>query len=162
MVLQVHDAVSVEHTSTSSITLEWNANPVNDMLADSVLAVILQLESNPRNFKGTQCTRRLCQHDHMSVQLTHVPPAPPSDIHARQRTIKRIVEGNFGKENVSVEGHEVRISVDERKAVVHLHPVLIPSRVSLSLSLCVNRDTHACLCPRFPPGEGGRRMDGEE
>jgi hypothetical protein len=52
------------------------------------------------------------------------PTAPPSDIHARQRTIKRIVEGNFGKENVSVEGHEVHISVDERKAVVHLHQVL--------------------------------------
>lgn len=49
---QVHDAVTIEHTSTSSISLEWNANPVSDMLADSVLALVLQLESNPRNFKS--------------------------------------------------------------------------------------------------------------
>jgi len=51
--LQVHEAVKIEH-SGPSVSLEWDANPVNDMLADSVLAVILQLESNPRTFKGTR------------------------------------------------------------------------------------------------------------
>ena len=33
-------------------SFQWVANPVNDMYADAVLAVILQVESNPTSAQG--------------------------------------------------------------------------------------------------------------
>jgi len=97
--IRVHEAVKIEH-SGPSVSLEWDANPVNDMLADSVLAVILQLESNPRTFKAP----------------------PKDDIHAKHRAMRRVIESHFGRENVSMQGHDLHISTDDnKKAVVHLH-----------------------------------------
>lgn len=50
--------------------------------------------------------------------------APPSDIHSRQRTIKRLVEGNFGGQNVRVgEHHQLHISLDAKEAIVCVHKV---------------------------------------
>ena len=43
----VHDAVYVMLTNPKFINVEWSSNPVNDMIADSVLSVILQIEVNP-------------------------------------------------------------------------------------------------------------------
>lgn len=34
------------------LTLEWEGNAVNDMIADSVLAIILQAEASPASVKG--------------------------------------------------------------------------------------------------------------
>ena len=34
------------------VVFQWVANPVNDMYADAVLAVILQVESNPTALQG--------------------------------------------------------------------------------------------------------------
>ena len=39
-------------------SFQWVANPVNDMYADAVLAVILQVESNPTTAQGN-CYRSL-------------------------------------------------------------------------------------------------------
>lgn len=37
---------------TELCSFQWVANPVNDMYADAVLAVILQVESNPTTAQG--------------------------------------------------------------------------------------------------------------
>lgn len=37
-------------------SFQWVANPVNDMYADAVLAVILQVESNPTAAQGDYYT----------------------------------------------------------------------------------------------------------
>ena len=55
---------SVEVTQqkgSTSVVLEWQSNSVNDMLADAVLATILQIESNPATAK--MCGSK-CQHSH--------------------------------------------------------------------------------------------------
>lgn len=35
----------------SSVGLEWESDVMNDMVADSVLSVVLQVESNPTSVK---------------------------------------------------------------------------------------------------------------
>ncbi len=40
------------------LTLEWEGNAVNDMIADSVLAIILQAEASPASVKGGYLERR--------------------------------------------------------------------------------------------------------
>eukprot|EP01121_Diplochlamys_sp_Union-15-3_P014906 TRINITY_DN4819_c0_g1_i2.p1 TRINITY_DN4819_c0_g1~~TRINITY_DN4819_c0_g1_i2.p1 ORF type:complete len:235 (+),score=33.50 TRINITY_DN4819_c0_g1_i2:195-899(+) len=49
--LLVHDSIYVITESRDKVTLEWVSNPVNDMLADSIVAVILQIESNPSSMR---------------------------------------------------------------------------------------------------------------
>jgi len=49
--LHIHDTIYVIHTSTTSVTLDWVSNPVNDMISDSIVAIILQINQNPINFQ---------------------------------------------------------------------------------------------------------------
>lgn len=46
-VSQVHGAVKVSKRDKVSVTLEWKSNPVNDMIADSLMALIMNIEANP-------------------------------------------------------------------------------------------------------------------
>jgi cleavage and polyadenylation specificity factor subunit 3 len=52
---KVFNAVVVMTSSDNSpnVDLEWESSPVNDMIADSVIAVILQADSSPASVKGT-------------------------------------------------------------------------------------------------------------
>ena len=42
------------HNLITLFLFQWVANPVNDMYADAVLAVILQVESNPTAAQGDE------------------------------------------------------------------------------------------------------------
>ena len=44
-------SVTVVEGDGSSLGLEWESDVVTDMVADSVLSVILQVESNPTSVK---------------------------------------------------------------------------------------------------------------
>lgn len=49
----VYDTVKVTQTEEGdALVLEWKGNGVNDMIADSVLAIVLQAESSPASVKG--------------------------------------------------------------------------------------------------------------
>jgi cleavage and polyadenylation specificity factor subunit 3 len=52
----VFDTVKVSQAKSDSggdsLVLEWQGNGVNDMIADSVLAIVLQAESSPASVKG--------------------------------------------------------------------------------------------------------------
>jgi len=37
---------------TDELEIEWEGNPINDMIADSVLAVVLQSGTSPASVKG--------------------------------------------------------------------------------------------------------------
>lgn len=37
---------------THTVTLEWDSDPINDMIADSIVAVVLQADSSPASVKG--------------------------------------------------------------------------------------------------------------
>jgi cleavage and polyadenylation specificity factor subunit 3 len=35
-----------------TVKLEWDSDPINDMIADSIIAVVLQADSSPASVKG--------------------------------------------------------------------------------------------------------------
>ncbi|CAG8436318.1 3039_t:CDS:10 [Diversispora eburnea] len=49
--LTILDAVKVRHLNKSSVQLEWLGTSMNDKIADSVLAVLLNIESSPASVK---------------------------------------------------------------------------------------------------------------
>ena len=53
-VIRILDTVDIKQMidKPNQITLEWVGNAMNDMVADSVLAVILGIESSPASVKG--------------------------------------------------------------------------------------------------------------
>lgn len=53
-VLRVFDTIDVKKLTTgpNQVTLEWVGNAMNDMVADSVLAVMLSIDSSPASVKG--------------------------------------------------------------------------------------------------------------
>jgi Pre-mRNA 3'-end-processing endonuclease polyadenylation factor C-term len=56
-------------SDTGHILMEWNGNSVNDMVADSVMSIILQAESSPAAVKATSSK---CTHSHDHGAKTHV------------------------------------------------------------------------------------------
>jgi cleavage and polyadenylation specificity factor subunit 3 len=52
---------SEEKSGEFEVRLEWQSNPVNDMIADSVLALILQADTSPASVKATKGEH---SHDH--------------------------------------------------------------------------------------------------
>jgi cleavage and polyadenylation specificity factor subunit 3 len=54
-VIRILDTVDIKklNDKPNQITLEWVGNAMNDMVADSVLAVILGIDSSPASVKGT-------------------------------------------------------------------------------------------------------------
>ncbi|KAJ2636226.1 endoribonuclease ysh1 [Coemansia sp. RSA 1286] len=61
-ILRIYDAIEVSHFSWKQhIEVEWQSNAMNDMVADSVIAVILNIESSPASVKLTQ---GVCGHSH--------------------------------------------------------------------------------------------------
>jgi cleavage and polyadenylation specificity factor subunit 3 len=66
---RVFDTVTV-YTSEDGdyLSLEWKGDAINDMIADSVLAIIIQSESIPASVKATKSSH---SHDHTHDHLDH-------------------------------------------------------------------------------------------
>lgn len=45
--LSVHGVVKVRHESDELLVMEWTSDPIADMVADSVVALVLQLDAGP-------------------------------------------------------------------------------------------------------------------
>lgn len=75
--LRVMGAVDVKHTAEHELTLEWDSTASNDMIADSILALITGIDKSPASVKLTSS-----QHSH-----TH---HPHSDHHEGDQSITRI------------------------------------------------------------------------
>jgi len=45
-------AVDVKQTAENELTLEWDSSAANDMIADSTLAVITEIDKSPASVKG--------------------------------------------------------------------------------------------------------------
>ncbi|KAF9297798.1 Cleavage and polyadenylation specificity factor subunit 3 [Linnemannia elongata] len=52
--VRIFETVDVKEYNVNHVLLEWTGNSVNDMVADSVLAVILNIESSPASVKLTK------------------------------------------------------------------------------------------------------------
>lgn len=57
-VIRVFDTVDIKKlkSSPNQVSLEWIGNAMNDMVADSVLAVVLSIDSSPASVKGNVLT----------------------------------------------------------------------------------------------------------
>lgn len=44
-------AVDVKHTAEEELTLEWSSSAASDMIADSVMAVIVGIDKSPASVK---------------------------------------------------------------------------------------------------------------
>ncbi|KAJ2801648.1 endoribonuclease ysh1, partial [Coemansia furcata] len=61
-VLRIYDVVDVCHSSWKGyVEIEWEGNAMNDMVADSVVAIVLNIECSPASVKLTHSS---CSHDH--------------------------------------------------------------------------------------------------
>jgi cleavage and polyadenylation specificity factor subunit 3 len=96
--IKVHGNIGVEQTSASQVTLQWESNPVNDMIADSIVALLLQLESNPKSFKIIES----------------------EDTTRNNELIKQTLNQHFGEENVQIDEEHIHISNSHHSALVHL------------------------------------------
>ncbi|EEB09385.2 mRNA cleavage and polyadenylation specificity factor complex subunit Ysh1 [Schizosaccharomyces japonicus yFS275] len=61
----VMDAVTITQTASSKLVLEWVGNVMNDTIVDSVIAILLGVESSPASVK---ITKQKCTHHHDTVE----------------------------------------------------------------------------------------------
>ncbi len=54
-IYKIFDSVTLEMQSDAVAVLQWEASPLYDMIADSVVTVILQAEISPASVKGIYC-----------------------------------------------------------------------------------------------------------
>lgn len=86
------DCVDVKHSSDHQLALEWTGSSANDMVADSVLALLLGIDSSPASVKSESCPclSRASQPDQLLAVTTRPhshqhrhpyaePPSPPPD-----------------------------------------------------------------------------------
>jgi len=75
---RVMGAVDVKHTSGHELTLEWNSSASNDMIADSVMAVIVGIERSPASVKLSSTNHDHTHHSHHGASYDQ--PHPHADL----------------------------------------------------------------------------------
>ncbi|TPX30411.1 hypothetical protein SmJEL517_g06025 [Synchytrium microbalum] len=68
--VKVFDTVTVSQPASGMVMLEWEGNSVNDMIADSILAVVMQSESSPASVKATKSSHSH-HHEHHDADEPH-------------------------------------------------------------------------------------------
>ncbi|KAI0305682.1 mRNA 3'-end-processing protein YSH1 [Multifurca ochricompacta] len=86
--MRVMSAVDVKQTSNHELTLEWDSSAANDMIADSTLAVITEIDKSPASVKSTI----LCHehHPHSDHDYRHNPMV-------RIQRLGMFLEAHFGE-----------------------------------------------------------------
>ncbi|CAG8606078.1 7206_t:CDS:10, partial [Ambispora gerdemannii] len=108
--LKILDSIKVKHVNENQILLEWQGNSMNDIIADAVLAVILNIESSPASVKVTKSPT----HSHRHHQ---------EDI--RSATIN-FLKKQFGEVFEDPESEdEIVVKVDEHTATVNIQTLEI-------------------------------------
>lgn len=124
--LKVFKAVTLIQ-GKENVNVEWIANAVNDMYADAVLTVILQVESNPA-----------------AVQLTSAKRGEGGIF--KQRLVKLLKE-TFGHESVAARADQISIRLDQSSALINTVTREIKCEDELiyeNLLSIVNRLTRVC------------------
>lgn len=86
--LRVMGAVDVKHTREFEATLEWDSSASNDMIADSVLALVLGIDASPASVKMTTHAHEHA-HPHADAPEDEWEPL-------RARRIAHFLEAHFG------------------------------------------------------------------
>ncbi|EDO39587.1 predicted protein [Nematostella vectensis] len=100
--VRVFGAITVMHEK-SSVLIEWVANSVNDMYADAVLAVVLQVESNPTAAQAAANLKKI-------------------DVHTFTDKLMALLQATYGSKQVSLSalGDEITVEYDGNKALINL------------------------------------------
>jgi len=102
LAIKVHEALYVINSSSSYVTLDWVSNPVTDMIADSIVAIILQINQNPANY-----------------QVEKSKPQPDTDSQ-KLSLIERHLVAHFGAVTVDQENKTISINFDGTEAIYRL------------------------------------------
>ncbi|ORY00826.1 Metallo-hydrolase/oxidoreductase [Basidiobolus meristosporus CBS 931.73] len=102
-VLRVFDTVDIKSNEKNQVTLEWIGNAMNDMIADSVLAIILNIESSPASVKVTHSPCHSHTHAHVSVE-------------ERTEELAQFLSKQF--DQVNSEDHILTVMVDDQTASI--------------------------------------------
>jgi len=104
--MRVMGAVDVKQTAENELALEWDSSAANDMIADSILAVITEIDKSPASVKLTVGTQKH-RHDH-----EHHPHSDHDYKHNPMVRIQRLgmfLEAHFGE----VEYHEYHMPEED-------------------------------------------------
>uniref|UniRef100_A0A8C1R4I3 Cleavage and polyadenylation specific factor 3 n=1 Tax=Cyprinus carpio TaxID=7962 RepID=A0A8C1R4I3_CYPCA len=103
--LRVFNSITVVHDQ-NVVLLEWFANPLNDMYADAVTTVVLEVQSNPKAQKGERF---------LSPQEKKV------DVNVFQSRLLKMFQDMFGEECVDFKDKNcLTVSVDGKTAFINL------------------------------------------
>ena len=97
---RIMGCVTVRYRSNGECELEWEGNLLNDGIADSVLSVLLSIESSPAAVKRS-AQKHSHSHSHEPADL------PPRNLHANLTSEERLerlfmfLEAQFGADNVA-------------------------------------------------------------
>ncbi|OCT78976.1 cleavage and polyadenylation specificity factor subunit 3 [Xenopus laevis] len=101
--LRVFKAVTVVRDG-DMVYLEWVANPANDMYADTVITVILELQSNPKANKAV--ANKACKE---------------VDMEAYRKRLEMMLQDNFGEDCVNCEdAASITVTVDGKSAILSM------------------------------------------
>ncbi|KAI7859468.1 beta-lactamase-like protein [Circinella umbellata] len=120
-VLRVFDTIDIKQLEgrNNQLTLEWIGNAMNDMIADSVLAVILSVDSSPASVKAST---HPCSHSHgtttenQEMGLEHDKVQQQIDMNFQD--IVAFLTEQFGEVDTDEKEHKVTVNVDGSKAIV--------------------------------------------
>lgn len=143
LTMRVMGAVDVKQTTSHELTLEWDSSAANDMIADSTLAVITEIDKSPASAKVTSGTQG---HHH---EREHHPHSDHDYKHNPVVRIQRLVmflEAHFG----DVEYHmpDEDMGVEQEEPTSHGEPSFLiqlddaEARINL-LSMTVDSSSDA-------------------
>lgn len=106
----------VQNDRADSLTLSWEGNPLDDIFADSILAVLMAAEVMPSSVKA--CGTSKCSHGHGEEHHNH-DDAYEADPEKIAKLMKEYLEGYYGPIqetaetlSFSLDGSQVSISLD--------------------------------------------------
>ncbi|KAI8577602.1 hypothetical protein K450DRAFT_212694 [Umbelopsis ramanniana AG] len=115
-VIRILDTVDIKklNDKPNQITLEWVGNAMNDMVADSVLAVILGIDSSPASVKVTHSPH---SHSHGHAKITEL-EGEDEDMGQTHDELDDHHEQEFASVTTFLKKHFGDIDVDEKEKKV--------------------------------------------
>ncbi|KAI9476393.1 MAG: beta-lactamase-like protein [Benjaminiella poitrasii] len=107
-VLRVFNTIDIKKSLSkpNQVTLEWIGNAMNDMVADSVMAVILSIDSSPASVKAS------------SQPCSHHTPNDAVTLDKEFLDVVSFLEAQFGEVEMDEEDKTIKVNVDGSEAMV--------------------------------------------
>ncbi|KAJ2715263.1 endoribonuclease ysh1, partial [Coemansia sp. Cherry 401B] len=122
-ILRVYDSVDVTHAPWRTyVEVEWESDLMSDMAADSVVAVVLNIESCPASVKLTQ--GRGCGHSHgggSEEQAADEPPTLPARTDANREIADKLavfLQQQFSQVDVADDSGSITVQLNGQSAEI--------------------------------------------